>query len=157
MDSFAYLPPLRGAVLRLVASKEMPITAVALAAAAQVTEVRARAYASILLKCRALRVGPLGYETGPKWSDWSSRITRARPHTGGNPSSAAMDAMRRPLATNVTRLREAKEWSSCRLAREAGIDLRTVRRLETRCCPPPFPAVVMIARALGVQVEELIA
>ncbi len=157
MDSFTYQPPLRGAVLRLVSAKETPITAVALAASAQVPHDRALAYASILVGGKVLRSVALGYVPGPKWADWSSRAIRSRPRQGVHASAATMDAMRRPLAVNVVRLREAKGWSTYRLSQECGVGMATLRRMELRHVPPTFQSVVMIARALGVQVEALIS
>lgn len=157
MDSTSYQSPLRAAVVRLVVAKQTPLTAVAVAAAAGVPEDRARAYLSILVGSKVLRAAALGAELGGRWKEWSGQASRARPRGSANPRSSDMDALRRPLADNVKRLREAKGWTSHRLAVEAGINPAAVHRLEASCTMPPFVAVVMIARALGQPVEVLIS
>ena len=56
----------------------------------------------------------------------------------------------------ITRLRKAKGWSQERLAREAGISVRTIIRVEQGVSSPTIPILRKIAEALGVTPGDLL-
>ena len=155
MDDLTYQPPLRGAMIRLM-REGLPVSERLLAEQAGVAIERARAYISILIQGRVIRRDDKGdYRTGPKWQEWSSRATKARPHRSNGGNTAEMDRLRRVLAHNVKREMEARQWTQYRLSKEAGVSEVAVRRLLTRCIPPPLASAVLISRALGKPIEEL--
>ena len=57
---------------------------------------------------------------------------------------------------NVRRLREARDWTREELARQAGITGGTVRRCEAGK-GPNLRSAVLLARALGVTLDEMLA
>lgn len=60
------------------------------------------------------------------------------------------------LAERVRALREERGWSRGRLAKEAGVDARTVARLEgAGAIQPGFFTVGAVAEALGVSLDDL--
>jgi len=61
------------------------------------------------------------------------------------------------LARTVRALREQRQWSQERLAREAGISTGYVARLEKGQHDPSLSTIEKLARALGVKPERLLA
>ena len=60
------------------------------------------------------------------------------------------------LGRNVARVRERRMWTQAQLAEEAGVSPTTVSGLESgRIGRPHFGTVRKLARALGVEAEEL--
>ena len=66
-----------------------------------------------------------------------------------------MDRMRRHLCQEIKRLREDRGWSKTELARRAGINHCVVVRAETYLDAPSACATVMLAKTLGLTVEQL--
>ena len=66
--------------------------------------------------------------------------------------SAAVEA----LASNVRRLRKAKEWSQDQLAAEVGIEQNVVSLIENQRSNPTILLIEEIARALEVRLTELL-
>lgn len=62
------------------------------------------------------------------------------------------------LGRNVVLIRERRMWTQVRLAEEAGVSPTTVSGIERgRIARPHFGTVRKLARALGVEAEELVA
>ena len=62
------------------------------------------------------------------------------------------------LGRNVARVRERRMWTQARLAEEAGVSPTTVSGIENgRIGRPHFGTVRKLARALGVEAEELVS
>jgi transcriptional regulator with XRE-family HTH domain len=59
------------------------------------------------------------------------------------------------VARNIRRLREERDMSQVELARRAGVDLRTVTRIEAVEREPGVSTLTRIARGLGVAPAEL--
>lgn len=59
------------------------------------------------------------------------------------------------VAANIRGLRESRRISQVELARRAGVDLRTVQRVESVEREPGVATVARIARGLGVPPSEL--
>lgn len=59
---------------------------------------------------------------------------------------------------NLRRIRNARGWSQARLARESGVSVPTVERIERDSeYDPRISRVTALAAALGVTVDELIS
>jgi transcriptional regulator with XRE-family HTH domain len=56
----------------------------------------------------------------------------------------------------LARLREARGWSQEQLAREAGVSVFTVSKLERGAQEPAWPFVLLLARTLGVEVGAFV-
>lgn len=159
IDTATTQPPLRAATVWCIELR--PGRAVPPAMLAQMADVepaRARAYASILIARGALIETPAGLVPGPAWDDWRrSPPGRPKRAMGDAKASNVMDDMRRAMAANIRDMTTAKGWSKAELARRAGIDHRALSRTWLRADPLTAAAVVLVARTLGVQVEELVA
>jgi len=59
------------------------------------------------------------------------------------------------VAANIRRLREERDMSQVELARRAGVDLRTITRVEAVAREPGVATLARIARGLGVAPAEL--
>ena len=58
---------------------------------------------------------------------------------------------------NLKKLRNKKEWSQERLAREAGISYHTLIKIEQdRIKNPKLETLIKLAKALGVSLDELV-
>ena len=53
----------------------------------------------------------------------------------------------------LRRLREEQGWTAYRLAKEAGLPIQTVLRIEEGAAGPWWPTVLKLADALGVSTE----
>lgn len=149
------LPPLRGAVIRLMGSFKA-ISVERLAHEAGVASDRALAHLSILSNLGVMVRSGGTWSAGPKFAAWSESACRSRPRHSSNEASERMDAMFVQVARNVKRLRESHDWSRYELAKRSGIASKTLERLE--CMKRrniPFPALMLIAQALDTTVEVL--
>lgn len=156
MESIA-ATPLRSATMWCVRLRPgTPVAIGALAAIAEVEPSRAKAYASILLARGALVETPAGLMPGPEWDAWAAE-PGGRPKCAGAAAADSMDDMRRSMAVNVRSMTAAKGWSQHQLARHSGADVRAINRLFTRAEPLTTAASVLVARALGTTVEQLVS
>ena len=58
---------------------------------------------------------------------------------------------------NLKKLRNKKEWSQEKLAREAGISYQTLIKIEQgRIQNPKLEALIKLAKVLGVSLDELV-
>lgn len=128
----------------------------ALAAIAEVEPSRAKAYASILLARGALIETDAGLMPGPAWDAWRAE-PGGRPKCAAAAASGSMDDMRRAMAFNVRAMTATRGWSQNELARQSGADVRAINRLFLRSEPLPATACVLVARALGSTVEQLVS
>ena len=153
------LPPLRGAIIRLMLVEMRPvIMAEELQEAACVDSSRARAYLSILLSNNVVRACRDGFARGSRFEEWATSACRSRPRHSAHRASDRMHAIFCRAAESVRQLREARGWSQHELAHRAGVDETTVWRLESlRRRNIPFPALVLIAEALDTRIEVLTA
>ena len=153
------LPPLRGAIIKLMVAELRPVIAEKdVQETASVDPSRARAYLSILCSNNVLRTASDGFARGPQFTEWSTAACRSRPRQSANPSGDRMYEIFRTTAKNVRRLREGKGWSQNELGRRAGIDPKTVWRIESlRRRNIPFPALVLIAEALDTELQVITA
>lgn len=70
--------------------------------------------------------------------------------------AAMEEAQRRELARNLIRLREERDWSSERLAQEAGVSSKTISRLENAHVEDPRSATIAkLADAFDVDREKI--
>lgn len=60
------------------------------------------------------------------------------------------------LAENVRKMREARRLSQEALAEQAGVDIRTVQRLEAGTLRATVQTLYFIANAMGLEPEELL-
>jgi DNA-binding XRE family transcriptional regulator len=153
-----YIAPLRLAMRWLgELAGERPIAVESIVVVAGVAEHRARAYASILVKRRALAWdGDDILIRGPAWGAWYASSSLARPKAAESQESAEEnDRMRRAICTEIRRQREAKGWSKSQLAAKAGVPKVYLTRSETRAWAPSVCASLRIARALGTTIEQL--
>lgn len=63
----------------------------------------------------------------------------------------------RRLASNLKRLREAQDLTQQELADKIGIDQKQISRIERKQTSPSLATVSRVARALGVDVTDLLA
>lgn len=56
----------------------------------------------------------------------------------------------------LRKLREMKNWSQTRLAKESGVSQTYISELEAGKSAPTIPIVMKLAKALGVSVSELL-
>lgn len=156
----SYMPPLRAAVTWCVSMNRGPFVPETLACVAEpaTTTDRAAAYCSILVARGALSKTAAGYIPGPSWAEWARVPSRSRPTGKGTTDEAsyAISRLRLSLARNLRRAREARSWSIDELARRAGVDRSLIRKAEQRCRPPSVPVLVLLTRALGLTVEDLL-
>lgn len=154
-----YVAPLRAAArwcMDLAGDRLMSIEALVLVSGA--AEDRARAYCSILVKRRALAWdGDHHVRRGPKWDAWYQSQARTRPKAGEPGEEQMIDGMRRRLCAEIQRQREAKGWTMKDLADVSGVHHNVIAKAERRARPPSACCTTLIARALGVTVEQLCA
>jgi ribosome-binding protein aMBF1 (putative translation factor) len=72
-------------------------------------------------------------------------------------SPALASQRREALAERVRDLRVARGWSQEQLAARAGLDRKTVNRLENATYSPAADRLFVLADALGVAASELLA
>ena len=159
MEDTSHLPPLRAATVWCIELRRgTPVRPETIAQIADVDPARARAYASILIQRRALREGTAGLVPGPAWDEWRSspcgRPTRARTTAQ---ASATMDSLRRAMAANIKATAQRLGWTRSELARRAGVNHRRLSELWLYADPPTAVELVLLARALGLTVEQLVA
>lgn len=66
--------------------------------------------------------------------------------------------MEKPMfAQRLRELREAKQWSQQRLAKESGVAQKSISNWEQGISSPRGPALIRLAKAFSVSVEELLA
>jgi hypothetical protein len=148
--------PLRAATIWCVELRPgRPVVIGALAAIAEVEPSRAKAYASILLARGALIESPAGLMPGPSWETWRGE-PGGRPKCAAAAAAGAMDDMRRAMAINVRAMTATRGWSQRELARQSGIESSYINRLFLRAEPLPAMACVLVAKALGTTVEQLV-
>lgn len=148
--------PLRAAIIWCVELRpSMPVVVGALATLASVEPSRAKAYASVLIARGALVSTDDGLMTGPAWESWREEAG-GRPKSSAAECSEAMDSMRLAMAMNVQAIATSNGWSQRELARRAGVAQAYINRLFIRAEPLPCLACVMVARALGTTVEQLV-
>lgn len=157
-EGTAYVPPLRFAVRWCIESaKGAGITVDVVATIAQVAQDRAAAFLSILTARGALTPdGPGRFVAGPAWGEWVAVPSKSRPKRGGSAAAEEMDQMRRTLCRNIAARRLALGLSQAEVARRAGIYHVYVQRAEKFHDPPPACALVLLAKALGATVEQLV-
>lgn len=157
IETTTYMPPLRFAIRWCIeTARGASVDPRTVATIAQVRDDRAVAYCSILVAQQALEPIEGGrVKAGPGWQRWADSPCKSRPVSGASASSAEMDSLRRAMGQNLRRLREAAGWSQAELARRAGIYHTYVQRAEKYCDPPPAMHLIMLAKALGVSVEQL--
>lgn len=158
MSNTAYVPPLRFAVRWCVESaKGAGITTDSVATIAQVALDRSAAFLSILTARGALvPEGPSRFLAGPSWDEWVSVPSKSRPKRGWSAAADEMDRMRRAIGKNIAARRLSLGISQAEVARRAGIYHVYVQRAEKFCDPPPACALVLLAKALGTTVEQLV-
>lgn len=155
MDNLA-ATPLRSAVIWCVELRPgKPVALGALATIANVEGSRAKAYASILLARGALVQTDSGLIPGPAWTAWRAE-PGGRAKYSGSPAAESMDAMRSAMAVNIKALTASRGWTHIDLARKAGVACPYLKRLFMRSEPLPATACVLVARALGTSVEQLV-
>lgn len=153
-----YLPPLRGAVLRLLSSPGRPTADDADIAQAAGTSIdRAKAFTSILIARSAVVQVAGRYRRGPAWAQWAAMLTRCRPHKSGvrEEDRRTADLLRARLAESLAREIATRGWSVNEAARRAGIHHQHVSDCLRRRVPPPAPQLILLVRAMGVTVESL--
>jgi transcriptional regulator with XRE-family HTH domain len=72
-------------------------------------------------------------------------------------SQAAAARRRGALAERVRDLREERGWTQAQLAARAGLDRKTVNRLENATYSPAADRLFVVADALGVPASDLLA
>lgn len=150
------LPPLRAAIIQMLDAHHVGVYPSNLVESVGVAMDRAKAYLSILTKQKVLVCRGGFYTRGARFEDWSTSICRSRPRGSGHGSQDKMDAIFERVSANVLRLRTERGWSMRTLAEKCGLHHEVVRRLETKHRRNvPFPALMLIAQALGTTVEEL--
>ena len=157
MDPLTYQPPLRRAVLYLVGLDRGAITPPVVAEIAEVGEVRAKAYLSILGNAQALIEDESGWIRGPGWASWASKPTRSRPTATMHAADAVadMERMRRTIALRVIERTKERQWTLRQLASRAGVHHQFLNMLSRRHRTPPAVQLLLIARALDTTVEDL--
>jgi DNA-binding Xre family transcriptional regulator len=144
-------------VLYLVGLDQGAITPPVVAEIAEVGEVRAKAYLSILGNAQALIESPDGWVRGPGWQSWSSMPSRSRPTATKISTTAVadMERMRRTIAMRVIERTQERKWTLRQLADRAGVHHEFLRLLRRRHRTPPALQLLLIARALDTTVEDL--
>ena len=157
-ESNAYVPPLRFAVTWCInTAKGAGIPMESVATIAQVAEVRAVAFLSILIARTALVRDDNGlYQPGPAWQEWSTTPSRTRPKKGGSSAADEMDLIRRRLCDNLTRRRIAMGISPAELSHRSGVTHVYIHRYEKFNDPPPACALILLSKALETTVEQLV-
>ena len=61
------------------------------------------------------------------------------------------------LGTKVKVLREKKGWSKYRLSKESGVATTTITKIERDEIHPELETILKLAKALDVEVDELVA
>ena len=150
-----YQPPLRSAVIFLLGLEAGGITARTLADLTEVPEDRAKAFMTILERCRIVKSARGGYFTGAKWGEWVKKPSRTRPKTV-NSFDYVMESQRikNNFSVRVRELMDAMGINNYELAKRTGIPRPFVYRLQ-KGIVPPIPHAILIARVLGKTLEEL--
>lgn len=152
------MTPLRAATIWCCGLRPgLPVALGALATLAEVEPSRAKAYTSILIARRALVDTAAGVLPGPAWSVWIAE-PGGRPQRAADPHAATeqMDAMRRSMVRNIREMAERRGWGQRELARRSGVPQYAIARLFRRSKPLPATACVLVARAFGLTVEQLL-
>ena len=147
-------PPLRTTVQCLVGMKNGMVSYRTIAEIAQVTDSRAKAYLSILLANRVVEDRSHGVIAGPKWNEWSARPMKTRPRIQYK-SDNDIYRIRITLADRIIKEVNKRKLSMYKFSQEIGIPYNYFVKIVKRGKLPPVWYMLVIARGLGLSIEEL--
>ncbi len=151
-----YQPPLRSAALWSLGLEHGAVSPATLAVFAGVDEIRARAYASILIAQGVAMDTPEGLVRGPKWETWAGQTSRSRPPRAACSAADEMASMQRNVWLRLRAACCQRSWSPSDLSKASGVASYAVARVLANGKPPlTAVALVLVARCLGTTAEDL--
>lgn len=157
-EDYIHQPPLRRAAMWSLGLDRAPVPPETLAFLSGANEVRARAYASILVAQGVAEQREGGIVQGPRWDEWLGRVQRVRSHWSSGAASDEMASMQRNVWLRVKAGCAARSWKPCDLSKASGVAYYATSRFLAHGKPPlTAVALVLVARALETTAEELMS
>lgn len=155
MGQVNYKPPLRTTVLEMVGMKMGAVSPYTIAELSEVSVDRATAFITILVANKIVFHSEEGVVPGPRWEEWASKPTRARPRQTLNESIKKIDEIKVNISKNIEKELKNNDITPYQLCKKIGIKREYVYTLLKYGSIPPACHLILIARGLGVSIEDL--